>query len=629
MNKKIKYFALGLLCCLLILGAYFIFPRGNTFTLQILHSSDLEASLGAIEDAPNFAAVINGLRPTFPNTIVVSSGDNYLPSPFYNASTDPSLAGRYNLTPGKADIEIANAIGFQASAFGNHDFDQGLRQVRDLIRPDSKRNYPGANFPYLSANLDFKIGEIDQSDIAPDDQEVSTIPHKIAHSGVITVNGEKIGLVAATTTRLAQIANPGPDVIVKGGIDESDQVDSAVLQPYIDRLTAQGIHRIILLAHLQQLQNEIALAEKLKDVDVIIAGGSHQVLAKPTDRLRQGDKAFGTYPIMKTSAKGEPVAVVNTGANYRYVGRLIVTFDAKGIIKTIDPLSGAYATDSEGVKAVNGTPNPVVDRIVREIGQIIQSKDSRIFGKTTTFLNGLRNEIRTEETNFGNLTADANLSYAKRIDPATVISFKNGGGIRSSIGAVTGGGGNEPVKRIPPLGNPKANKPPGAISQLDIETALAFSNGLTLVTLTADQLKQTMEHAVSQSGQGATPGRFPQISGFSFAFDPNQPVGQRIRSLIVGEDVVVKEGKLQGNPGRSFRAVTLNYLAEGGDDYPLPKFPNLNRKDLATSKTIGFDTEGGEQYALALYLKTIGSFDQPDTPATEDKRIQNLSLKGN
>lgn len=613
----------------MIVGFYFLRTRlaDQSFTLQILHASDLEASLGAITDAPNFAAVVNGLRPTFPNTIVLSSGDNYLPSPFYNASTDPSLTDRYNLTPGKADIEIANGIGFQASAFGNHDFDQGLRQVRDLIRPDAKGNYRGANFPYLSANLDFKVGEIDQTDLAMDGQEAGQIPHRIAHSAVITINGVKIGLVAATTTRLAQIANPGADVIVRGDVDGSDQVDSKVLQPYIDELTSQGINKIILLAHLQQLQNEITLAGQLQDVDIIIGGGSHQILAKPTDRLRSGDKAFGEYPIEKKSPKGEPVLIVNTGANYRYVGRLVTTFDNKGLIKKIDALSGAYATDQEGVKAVKGIPNPVVDQTVARIADIIQRKDKNIYGVTSTFLNGLRNEIRTEETNLGNLTADANLDYGKTIDPTTVISFKNGGGIRAPIGAVTGGGGSEPVQRIPPLGNPMANKKPGAISQLDIETALAFSNGLTLITLTANELKQTMEHGVSQSLPGATPGRFPQIAGFSFSFDPNRPLGERIRSLQVGQDIVVKEGRVQGNPQRTFRAVTLNYLAEGGDDYPLPKFPNLNKKDLAPPGRIDFSTKGGEQQALAIYLKKIGSFNQIDTPASQDSRIKNLALK--
>lgn len=602
------------------------------FTLQILHASDLEASIAAVQDAPRFSAVVNALRPAFPNTVVLSSGDNYIPSPFYNASTDPSLRGRYDRTPGKADIEIINAIGFEAAAFGNHEFDQGTRQIRDLIRPDTSRGYAGARFPYLSANLSFSgTGELTSSDFAADGQEASSIRGKIVKTAVITVGGQRIGLVGATTTRLAAISSPGPEVRVEGKVDDTDQVNAALIQNFVNQLTGQGINKIILLAHLQQLQNEVTLASQLRDVDIIIAGGSHRVIAKPTDRLRPEDVRTGDYPILRSSASGQPMAVVNTGANYRYVGRLVVGFDANGVIARIDPVSGAYATDDQGVAAVRGTPNPDVVRIANEIGNIIRTKDGRTFGSTTQFLNGLRAEVRTEETNLGNLTADANLAYARTVDPTTVISLKNGGGIRAPIGATTGGGGGEPVRRIPPLANPDAGKQAGQVSQLDIETSLAFNNGLSLVTVTAEELKQLMEHGVAQSQPGATPGRFPQIGGFAFSFDPSRPPGSRVVSLRVdtptGRDVVVRNGQLQGDPRRTFRLVTLGFLADGGDDYPFPRLSNPNRVNLAPSSGNSFDTPGSEQDALARYLRQIGVFTQADTPAAQDTRIQNLSVR--
>jgi 2',3'-cyclic-nucleotide 2'-phosphodiesterase (5'-nucleotidase family) len=594
----------------------------------------LEASIAAVQDAPRFSAVVNALRPQFPNTVVLSSGDNYIPSPFYNASTDRSLQGRYNLTPGKADIEIINAIGFEAAAFGNHEFDQGTRQIRDLIRPDTGRGYAGARFPYLSANLSFSgTGELASSDFAADGQEASSIRGKIAKTAVITVGGQRIGLVGATTTRLAAISSPGPEVRVEGRVDDTDQVSAALIQGFVDQLTAQGINKIILLAHLQQLQNEVSLASQLRNVDIIIAGGSHRVIAKPTDRLRTDlpDTRTGDYPILRSSASGQPVAVVNTGSNYRYVGRLVVSFDANGVIARIDPVSGAYATDDQGVAAVRGTPNPDVVRIANEIGNIIRTKDGRTFGSTTQFLNGLRAEVRTEETNLGNLTADANLAYARTVDPSTVISLKNGGGIRAPIGATTGGGGGEPVRRIPPVANPEAGKQSGQISQLDIETALAFNNGLSLLTVTAEELKQIVEHGVAQTQPGATPGRFPQIGGFAFSFDPSRPPGSRVLSLRVdtptGRDVVVRNGQVQGDPRRTFRLVTLDFLANGGDDYPFPRLSNPNRVNLAPSSGITFDTPGSEQDALARYLRQIGVFTEPDTPPAQDTRIQNLSAR--
>ena len=108
-----------------------------------------------LEDLPRFSAVLNALKDDYPNTLVLSSGDNYIPSPFLFAGSDPSV----NDTPvgkagiGHADIEILNQLGIQASTLGNHDFDLGTKEVRDIIKPSG--DYRGTLFPYLSANLDF------------------------------------------------------------------------------------------------------------------------------------------------------------------------------------------------------------------------------------------------------------------------------------------------------------------------------------------------------------------------------------------------------------------------------------------------------------------------------------------
>ncbi len=72
-----------------------------------------------------------------------------------------------------------------------------------------------------------------------------------------------------------------------------------------------------------------------------------------------------------------------------------------------------------------------------------------------------------------------------------VISLKNGGGIRDSIGASSWTDGS--ALRVPPPANPRVGKNEGDISQLDIENALRFNNGLGLMALTAQQLRDTME----------------------------------------------------------------------------------------------------------------------------------------
>ena len=139
------------------------------FTLQLFHAADQEAAVPALDDAPRFSAVLNALQSQdidsdgvegFANTLVLSSGDAYIPGLFFSASDD-ALGGI-----GRGDILIQNALGFQAIAFGNHEFDFGTGVVADLISPgeddpitDLDESFSGTAFPYLSSNLDFSTDE--------------------------------------------------------------------------------------------------------------------------------------------------------------------------------------------------------------------------------------------------------------------------------------------------------------------------------------------------------------------------------------------------------------------------------------------------------------------------------------
>ncbi|MFC7540977.1 5'-nucleotidase C-terminal domain-containing protein [Siccirubricoccus deserti] len=139
------------------------------------------------------------------------------------------------------------------------------------------------------------------------------------------------------------------------------------------------------------------------------------------------------------------------------------------------------------------------------------------------------------------------------MDPSTAISIKNGGGIRAEIGTYSLDAVPVP---LPPQANPDAGKPEGGISRLDIENALRFNNGLSLVTVTAEGLKQVLENAVSGVAPNATPGAFPQVSGIEFSFDPSQPAGSRVQSLAVVDeagtptDVLVQDGAVVGDGAR-------------------------------------------------------------------------------
>ena len=713
----------------------------TSFSLQILHAGDLE---GGYQNAANFAAIVDYLEDTEANTLTLSSGDNWIPGPFFNVGSDPALRSVINAVynelyglpadvdndgdndqfadlrefQGRLDATIMNVVGFDAAVLGNHELDAGTNTYRTIIEADLRASSPnalatdrwlGTQFPTVSANLDFsgdpEVRGLFTSEILPSSAFAAQLnatggdanePKKIAPSTYIEVGGERIGVVGATTQLLESITSAG-GIDVKDPEGADDMLGLAeVLQPEIDRLRALDIDKIVLLTQLQQISNEKALATLLEGVDVIVAGGSSTLMADDEDvtrGLQPGQTRDESYPFVASAKDGAPVLIVSTGDSYEYVGRLVVEFDANGqiIVDSIEEnVSGAFATTDEGVidlyqdetgeseeealaeAFANGTKGDLVDTLTDAAGTIITQQDGNIFGKTDVWLEGRRAEVRTEETNLGNLTADANLAEARKFDSTVMVSIKNGGGIREAIGSIVEVAPGV-FEEQPPAANPDAGKEQGDISQLDIANSLRFNNSLTLITLTPDQLLQVVEHAVRATAPDATPGQFGQFGGLAFSFDATLAAGERVLSLALTDkdgsvtEGIASDGQLVADPNLPIRIVTLNFLANGGDGYPFPNFvlanPTFaNRVDLAGEDGGGngnnngvldpgedrnlngvldgpvatdpgmatFAAPGTEQDALAEYLVknfSTTSYDEPDTTPAEDLRIQNLAFR--
>lgn len=660
-------------------------------SLQFLHASDLEGSVDAIDNAPNFAAVVEALEDDAADmgieSILLSAGDNFIPGPFFSAAGDYSMrsvfqssysnyfdvAGLDNVREamGRADITIMNLIGFDASSFGNHEFDSGTDAVADIIGQDLRGGtlhdvrWPGAQFPYLSANLDFSADGslsglftnaiLESTAFASTSGTLTTEVPKIAPLAIINVGGERVGIVGETTPILASISSPG-DVAVKGpGAGSNDMEDLAgILQPEIDRLTVAGVNKIVLVSHLQQIALETELLPLLSGVDIAVAGGSDTLLADGDDYLRAGDLADDMYPRTVTTKDGEPALIVSTDGEYSYVGRLVVDFTVDGRIVTTNldnTVNGAYATDDQGVSNLWGSVAAAyyadgkadrVQEITDGVEGVVIAKDSNVFGHTSVFIEGRREFVRTEETTLGDLSADANLWMAQQADPTVAVSIKNGGGIRAEIGAIDGYTG----ELLPPQANALSGKLEGQISQLDIENSLRFNNGLTMMNLTATQLWYVVEHAVAATADGATPGQFGQFAGIAFTFDPSKPAYSRVQSLALTDasgtatNAIVAAGRMVGDPQRPIRIVTLDFLVNyGGDNYPFDDYEAadsnfVDRVDLAdaglAAGTATFAAPGGEQDAMAEYLAAFyptngTAYAMAETPVEEDTRIIYLS----
>lgn len=601
----------------------------------------------------NLSGLVTKFKAEYPsNTLVVSSGDNYIPGPRFNAANDSSLTTLLGIPDvGRADIAFLNAIGVQASAIGNHELDLNTKQFADIIK--SSGAYKGAQFPYLAYNVDFtKDSNTSGSKVSNGLDAATLTGGKLAGWTKIVIGTETIGVIGASSPVFKNITSPGTLEFTPTLTGTEPNIDTlaAEIQKGVDEMTALGINKVVLLAHMQTIETEKALATKLKNVDIIVAGGSNALLNDATDSLRTGDTSAGVYPFLTVSASGSPVVVVNVDADYKYLGRFIAPFDANGVLipgRFNTSLSGAWKTSETEDTAGGVTPNSAIVAIRDALKSVLAIKDGAVFGKTSVFLDGRRAAVRNQETNFGNMTADANLWYAKLHDSTVQISLKNGGGIRSEIGEVVAVPGSTSSASLePPKASTSANRKAGEISQLAIETALKFNNKLWVIDVTAIELKSLLEHGVASLGNQ---GRFPQVGGLSFSYDASKTAqvlnssfaattaGERIRSLKVGNDVVVNNGVIVGNGSRTFRLVTLSFLAERGDGYPFP-VALLNKTDLTTLTSANLGglastataTLGSEQDALMKYLKSqfsTNAYSTPDTTEALDLRIQNLAAR--
>jgi 5'-nucleotidase len=347
----------------------------------------------------------------------------------------------------------------------------------------------------------------------------------------------------------------------------SDDVAGAI-NTEVARLKALKVNKIILISHLQSIQEDLALAPMLDGVDVMVAGGGDEVLANPGDLLVPGDETeiFGSYPLFATDIDGTQVPVVTTAGNYSYVGKLVVGFDKWGNILEIDesssgPVRVAGGDYPDAVEPDRRLQKLVVDPLIAAL----ESLAANVIGVSQVDLDGVRSRIRTVETNEGNLVADSLLWQATRLAgsfgvPAPDVALQNGGGIRNDS--------------IIPSGN---------ITELDTFSILPFANFVSIVeNIPRAQFKEILENAVSRVE--FTDGRFAQIGGFRLSWNPSGTpqmldangnviqAGTRVQEVILDDGtVIVSGGSVVAGP--DLTVATIDFLARGGDEYPFRGAP--------------------------------------------------------
>ena len=329
---------------------------------------------------------------------------------------------------------------------------------------------------------------------------------------VLEVGGEQIGIIGLANETTPVLSSPGHDLIF---LEDETQIT----QDAVNELQRQGVNKIILIAHREANENAV-LASAVSGVDVIV-GGSDNVLLSNSE-----DAADAPYPIVAESLSGEPVLVVQTTEGNRHLGNLTMIFDADGVITSWQGDNQLLTPDI----AINET----IEAIVQGIAEA-QEAEAIAIGETEVDLIG-GDPCREADCTMGILIADAMRQQAN-----TDIAVFNSGGLRADI-------------------------PAGTITDAQVLEVLPFGNRLSRLELQGVDIVALLEHSLSLGGDASVrgSGRFLQVSGMRFLWDPTRPEGSR----VVEVEIQNRDGEFEMLDIDAIYSVAANdFIRGGGDDF--------------------------------------------------------------
>ena len=467
-------------------------PAGATETEQdltghivILHTNDVH---GAIGEYAKVAALKQAYQAAGAYVLLADAGDFIQGDPTVSASQ------------GKTAIELINLAGYDVAAPGNHEFDYGYPNLKTLAGE--------ADFPILAANVRY------DNAAALGDQTTFT-----------TTDGKKIGIFGLDTPETATKAHPDK---IKGVSFLAAQEMFDCAQAQVDALKADGCDYIICLGHLgidaeSTGNRSIDLLEKVTGIDVFIDGHSHSTL----EEIKEATNGTGKV--------GDTV-LTSTGTKLANVGMVDISPD------------GTISTSSLATSELTVTPDAKVAARAEEIQKEIDADYGTVFAKTEVALDGEKANVRTGETNLGDLIADAMLWQAGLLDEGVDAAVTNGGGIRASIAA-------------------------GDITKKDINTVLPFGNTLYVVKVTGAELLEALEASTYCTPEAI--GGFPQVAGIEFTvntgaqFDTKElyPGSTYGKPASINRVMIQTVGGEAFNPEETYTIVTNDFMGAGGDTY--------------------------------------------------------------
>ena len=476
--------ALVLLCSLGITASAKETETDLSDTIIILHTNDIH---GAVDGYAKVAALKTTYEKLGAYVLLLDAGDFIQGAP------------EVNLSRGKTAIELMNLAGYDAAAPGNHEFDYGYDTLKKLAKT--------ADFELLSANVQYK------GKTAFDTSKTFTAP-----------NGTKIGVFGLTTPESASKVHPG---MIKNVtfLNGDELVDCA--QAQVDKLKAKGCDVIICLGHIgidltSAGLHSTDLLEQVDGIDLFIDGHSHTDLSDVSD-------------LVGASCMVNDAILTSTGTAFENIGLAVISEGS--LIATAVPLEELTVQEDAAVASY-----------LQELHKEIEEEYGVVFAKSEVLLNGERADVRTTETNLGDLVTDALLWAADEAKVKADAAVINGGSLRVSI-------------------------PVGDITKKQIHAVMPYNNTLAIVEVTGAELLEALEASTYLMPESL--GSFPQVSGIEFTVDIGVPYdgGEYYLNSLYRAPASIRRVSIQTVGGRAFdpeRVYTIatnDYLAADGDTY--------------------------------------------------------------
>lgn len=483
----------------------------DTTTINLLNITDFHGHLS--RTAPGGATVDPGAavlacmfdkESTGDDTLRLSTGDNVGGSAYVSAiqDDDPTVAA-------------LNAMGIQASAVGNHEFDQGFGVLLDRIAGGSRTDaqvaaglaseYVAPDFPYLGANL------------GTDQLE----PYVILPAG-----GLEVGIIGTVTDELPSLVNPAGIA----GLTITDAVDAtnAIAAELSDGDPANG------------------------EADIVVAL-IHQDMAATVSRFSSDvDAVFGGHSHVDFTQAGSDTAVpaVQAGSFGQALGQIELTVDTttKEVVSSEVNVYDVAAMDA----ACADTPDPAVAAIVTAA----EAKAAELGGQPAAQIGGTfrrgsailaadataPSEARGVESTLGDLIADSVREGSTKYLPEKAdIGVMNAGGIRANL----------------------APDEDGWVTKADLFTVQPFGNSMAYVSLTGDQVVQMLEQQWQPDGSSRPMLKLALSSNVVYVFDNSQLRGSKILQVYIDGEPI--------DPAATYVVAGNTFLLQGGDNFDVFK----------------------------------------------------------